>query len=579
MADDDRVAIWVKAEFDHQLAERVDLSDEYAANLYAGGKQFRRALQQLEEITGCSWRHSERFSGSISINSLFPPTLYEDENTWRWGTQWYGHAGILNINPPMLFIDTIRTGLLAREAAILLSPLILDRMEGPRVLCEQSEYLAYRLLESKNQKELWSQARHGLRRSTRVREQDLIDFFEFYEMMVGHRLYVDLWNRLREFGTARLTVADYYIVFNNLASRPTRQKFSRAEVRLLNLLTKKPEIKAGEIARSLRMSIPTAMKSTADLSRKAALRFTVIVDMRRLGLVEHLLLVKTNRVGEVLQMLSRFPYCRQAFRTYGGSDLFCVFDVPTEHVGFTADFVGGMIRRQIVSEARILVVERDFQTVNFGRYDPIEGRWDVHWDTWGMSLREKLASKSEPILWSSDRNARVIVDKLDLKILSSLQTDCRLPYAAVGRSLGVSGAYIGRKVDRLTRENVFRYAVWPLKIAAEDWSILSLSCSKSVASILTDYLNGLPAWRGGYVTGDFEGLLAMVWAPSGEMKQFFKAIDDRLIRYGRARAESINSVGEWVIARWLPVDATPWDLIDDKGQWMFDETAYHRLLS
>jgi len=579
ISDKDRVAAWVRAEFDRLLAERADISSEHEAHLNTARREFRRILQQLEEISGCSWKHSERFSGSISINSLFPPALFEDENTWRWGTQWHKDTGVLNVNPPMLFIDTIRAGLLAREAAILLSPVILDRMDTPRVLCEQSEYLAYRLLENKNEKELWSRARHGLRHSTRMREQDLIDFFEFYEMMVGDRLYVDLWSRLTEFGTARLTVSDYYIVFNNLASRPTRQKFNSTEVRLLNLLAKKPEIKAGEISRSLHISIPTAMKATADLSRKAALRFTVIVDMRKLGLIEHLLLVRTNRVGEVLHLLSRFPYCRQAFRTYGASDLFCVFDIPTEHVEFTTDFVHDMARKQLVSDAKILAVERDFQTVNFGRYDPTEGRWDVHWDAWGMSLRERLASKREPILWPSVQNGRIIVDKLDLKILSSLQTDCRLPYAAVGRSLGVSGAYIGRKVERLSRENVFRYAVWPLKIAAEDWGILSLSCTRSVASILTEYLNGLPAWRGGFVTGDFDGLLAMIWAPSGEMKQFFKAIDDRLIRGGNVRAESINAVGEWVIARWLPVDATPWELIDDKGNWIFDDAAYHNLLN
>ena len=81
------------------------------------------------------------------------------------------------------------------------------------------------------------------------------------------------------------------------------------------------------------------------------------------------------------------------------------------------------------------------------------------------------------------------------------------------------------------------------------------------------------------MTGDFEGLLAMVWAPSGEMKQCFKAIDDRLIRNGNVKAESINSVGEWVIARWLPVDAYPWDLVNEKGEWIFDEATYQSLLN
>ena len=580
-SDSDRVADWVKSEFDRHVNDKHDISSEHESKLNTAHREFKRALQELEELTGCAWRQSERFNGSVSLVSLFPPELLEDENTWRWGTQPYYNSGtILNVNPPLLLIDPIRFGLLAREAGVLLSPMILDRVkEGPRVLCEQSEYFAYRLLGEKNDKELWAQARHGLRKSTRERAQDLIEFFEFYEMMVGDRLYVELWSRLREFGSARLNLSDYNIVFNSLASRPIRQRFNPTEVRLINLLARKPEVKAGEIARSLRMSIPTAMKATADLIQKAGLRFTVIVDMRKLGLIEHLLLLRTSRVGELMRILYRFPYCRQVFRTYGSSDLFCVVDVPYERVSFTADFVGNMKSRQLVTDSKILALERDFQTVNFGRYDPIAGRWDVHWDSWGINLREAISEKTDRPMWSIAQNQRVTVDRLDLKILSSLQTDCRMPYAAMGRFLGVSGAYVGRKVERLSREHVFRYAIWPLKIAAEDWGILSLSCNRTIASILAEYLNALPAWRGGYVTGDYEGLLAMVWAPSGEMKQLFKAIDDRLIRNGQAVAESINSVGEWLIARWLPVDATPWDLINDNGEWIFDETAYQNLLS
>jgi hypothetical protein len=118
-----------------------------------------------------------------------------------------------------------------------------------------------------------------------------------------------------------------------------------------------------------------------------------------------------------------------------------------------------------------------------------------------------------------------------------------------------------------------------MKIAAEDWGIVSLSCSKSVASTLAQYLSNLPAWRGGFVSGDFNGLLAMVWAPSGEMRQFFKAIDDRLIRNLVAEAHSLNAVGEWMLGRWLPVEPYPKDLVDETGEWIFDEARYRSLLN
>ena len=189
ISDSDRVAVWVKSECDRLVQERVDIATEHAANLSTARIEFRKFLRELEEITGSSWQESERFSKFLSLSSVFPFGVVENESTWRWGTQWYPELGVLNINPPMLFLETVRKGLLAREAAVLLSPRIFDRMpEAPRPLCEQSEYLAYKLLERKNEKELWSQARHGLRRTTRVLGHDLIDFFEDYEMMVGESL-------------------------------------------------------------------------------------------------------------------------------------------------------------------------------------------------------------------------------------------------------------------------------------------------------------------------------------------------------------------------------------------------------
>jgi len=296
-------------------------------------------------------------------------------------------------------------------------------------------------------------------------------------------------------------------------------------------------------------------------------------------LTEYLLLIKTRRFDDLLKVLLRFPYCRQVFRTYGSSDLFCVFDIPSSHAAFARDFVEGMRSRQLISDFKFLELERDFQAVNFDRYDSSEGRWNVHWDSWGIGLRESLSRGVVPIVSSSERAQRCVLDKLDLKILSSLQNDCRMPYSTMGRSLGVSGAYIGRKIDRIAREHVFRYALWPMKIAAEDWGIVSLSCGRSVASTLAQYLSDLPAWRGGFVSGDFNGLFAMVWAPSGELRQFFKAIDDRLVRNRSAEPQSLDEVGEWILGRWLPVqDPYPRDLVDEKGEWIFDETKYNSLL-
>lgn len=131
----------------------------------------------------------------------------------------------------------------------------------------------------------------------------------------------------------------------------------------------------------------------------------------------------------------------------------------------------------------------------------------------------------------------------------------------------------------MARDGLFRYAIWPLKIGAEDWGLIALSCSKEIVSTLARNLSMLPAWRGGLVTGDIEGLLAIVWCPNGELKQLFKTIDDRLVRTGLARAECLNTIGEWAVARWLPVDPDdPWKLFTEDGKWIFDEARYISLI-
>jgi DNA-binding Lrp family transcriptional regulator len=219
--------------------------------------------------------------------------------------------------------------------------------------------------------------------------------------------------------------------------------------------------------------------------------------------------------------------------------------------------------------------------VNFDYFSPEYGRWDVHWDTWGIELRENLAKQSSTGLDYSSNSRKPQLDKLDLNILLNLQLDCRVPFSALGRSLNVSGAYIGKKVSKMLRDMVFRYAVWPLKIGAEDWGMIGLECSKQVAGTLAQSLSLLPAWRGGLVTGDFDGIFAIVWCPNGEVKQFFKAIDDRLVRGNYAHSQCMNSVGEWVVARWLPIDpdqSTPWHLYKDDGGWIFDESRYLSLV-
>jgi DNA-binding Lrp family transcriptional regulator len=578
---EDDVSTWVSLELQRLHKQKIDLASAYTAKLNGARVEFAAALRQLEHLVGITWPESDHYRSSLRICSFFPPGIVENENSWRWGSQWYPQEGVLNLNPPILFIDPIRRGVLIREAGCLLSPRNMDDMghRGGLDLCEQSEYLAYRLFERKTDKEFWAEARHGMRQKTKFRAHELIDFFHYYEMMVGDSLYRELWSRLREFGDTKLTFSDYLNVFSSLASRPADPRFDEEELQLLDLLCKRPNVGAGDAARLLGVSIPTAMKAIRDLSKKAGLSFTILVDMQKIGFIEHLVAISTTKSTKVLSILSRFPYCRQVFRTYGSFELFCVCDLPYEHDDFAEKFLSRMTERELISSYKLLHLQRDLQSVSFGGYDKKRRRWDVHWDSWGLSLRESL-TRSEPLFAEGpSENLGFQLDKLDLNILSSLQINCRTPFSVIGRTLGVSGAYIGRRVTKMAQQGLFRYAVWPMKIGAEDWGMLGVSCSKKVAGILAQSLSKLPAWRGGIVDGAFEGLLAIVWCPNGELKQLFKAMDDRLVKTGLARAECLNSVGEWAIARWLPVDPDdPWKLFGEDGKWLFDEHHYMALL-
>jgi DNA-binding Lrp family transcriptional regulator len=575
----DDVMSWVSLELEKLVLQRIDLASEYETKLNAAKVEFAAALRQLEHIVGIAWPESDHYRPLLRICSFFPAGLVESENTWRWGSQWYPEEGVLNVNPPILFTDPIRKGILIREAASLLSPRNLDLMghEGLE-LCEQSEYLAYKLFERKSDKEFWSEARHGMRQKTRFRAHELIDFFQYYEMMVGDSLYHELWSRLKESGDVELTFSDYLNIFSSLTSRPVNPRFDEKELRLIGLLCKRPEVGAGEAARLLGVSIPTAMKAIRDLSRKTGLTFTVLVDMHKIGLIEHLVTIETTKSAHLLSILSRFPYCRQVFRTYGSFELFCVLDLPFEHDDFAETFLNRMVERDLIAGYRLLHLTRDLQAVNFESYDVQKHGWDIHWDSWGLSLRESLARPKRLAAERSTENSDFQFDKLDQNILSILHINCRTPFSAIGRTLGVSGAYVGRRVTKMVRQGLFRYSVWPMKIGAEEWGLVALSCTRDVADTLAQSLSKLPAWRGGIVDGAFEGLLAIVWCPNGELRQFFKAIDDRLVKTGLAVAYGLNSIGEWPIARWLPVDPDdPWKLFGDNGKWLFDADRYMAL--
>ena len=130
---EDDVKTWVSLELETLTQQKVDLASEYTARLVGARIEFAAALRQLEHLVGTKWSDCDHFSSYFRIQSFFPPGVVENENTWRWGSQWYPQEGILNLNPPILFIDVIRRGVLVRRGGGSAFPPELGRDGAPRL--------------------------------------------------------------------------------------------------------------------------------------------------------------------------------------------------------------------------------------------------------------------------------------------------------------------------------------------------------------------------------------------------------------------------------------------------------------
>jgi len=168
-----------------------------------------------------------------------------------------------------------------------------------------------------------------------------------------------------------------------------------------------------------------------------------------------------------------------------------------------------------------------------------------------------------------DRAEKASFDKLDLQIMEKLMYNSRSSFSEIGKALGVSGAYISRKIHRLLRNGVFRPIAKPFKIGAEEYALVTISCDRASVEPLVKSLDKLPAWRGAEVRGDLEGMLAQIGVPSGEVNQLFMVLDDRLVKTRLANC-SFNIVGMWSsLRRWLPIN-----LYSKSEGWKFEEENY-----
>ena len=570
--ESDRLADTVLREVATLVKSSFDPNEEIKQKLVTARREFSEFMSSAENLFDLRWEDSEKYDEDLSLVSFFDPWCSENEQTEKWGTVCYSNPTTLNVNPPVMFFDALRRSVIAREAVNFLTPRIVDSVYR---LYEQSEYLVTKLLRDKYEKEFWLFARHGLREETKKEViTGITDFFSYYESFVGDDLYREAWSRLAEMTRLSLqidSVPEYARMLDTIAARPVRVRLDRKEIALFNVLAERPDMPMSEVARHISTSIPTATKLMQKLTQKACLRFFIHANDRTLGLEEYLLLMRTPKPDRLPPVLWRIPYCRDIYRTYGPMDYFVVVNVPEGNESFIRRLESELEDCDLTSECATLVSTRDLSNMSFEYFDPNESIWHVHWDSWGAGLAKAMKErKSAGRSRSSEYRAeRVSFDRLDLQILEKLMYNSRGSYSEIGKALGVSGAYISRKIHRLLRNQVFRPIAKPFKIGAEEYALVTIACEENYVEPLIEFLGKLPAWRGAVVKGSYEGVLAQVGVPSGEVNQLFMVFDDRLVKTRIAQC-SFNVVGMWSsLRRWLPVN-----LYSKHEGWKFEENKY-----
>jgi len=570
--DSDRIVDIVLREVATLVKSPFDPDEKLREELAKGRHELSQFMSRAEDLTGVDWEKTEKYDERLALVSFFDPWYVEDEKTEKWGVICYSSPTTLNVAPPIMFFDALRQSVIAREAINLFSPRIVDSV--PR-LYEQSEYLLTKLLNDKYEEEFWLAARHGMREETK---RDVVtsisDFFGYYESFVGDDLCKQMWSRLSEMSHLSLqigSVPEYARMLDAIAARPVRVRLTHEEIALFRVLASKPDMPISELARHINTSIPTASKIVQRLTQKACLRFFTHENVRMLGLEELLFLIRTAKVDRLPAVLWRIPYCRDIYRLYGPMDYFVVMNVPKGRVGFVGKLEKELRDCDLASEVVKAVATRDFSNMSFQYYDSDESVWHVHWDSWGAGLAKALKDKGVPAQAQISQQGidAVRFDRLDLQIMEKLTYNCRSSYSEIGKALGVSGAYVSRKIHRLLRNRVFRPIAKPFKTGAEEYALVTIPCESGFIEPLVEFLNRLPAWRGAVARGDFEGVLAQIGVPSGEVNQLFMVLDDRLVKTHLANC-SFNVVGMWsTLRRWLPIDLYS----RDKG-WRFDEDCY-----
>jgi len=559
-----------------QVAQLVDQrwlpESEFVTQLEEANADFLQFVESMEDLTGYRRGRVGRYQEDPQICSFFDPWYGENTKTFWWGIQYYPVFNVLNVQPQYFYFYPLRRGLLAREAARLFTPRILEKTGR---IYEQADYCSYKILRNQFEKEFWMYARHGLR--TESKEYDGIHYYEEWESIIGNDFIKRLFSRMESISRFRssLDLTEYEAIIDALALRPKPAMIKETELKILRLLCMDPWASLTEIAQKVGLSMPTAEKIFNDLWIRANIWFSVLIDKARIGIPDYLVILnnKPGKATKIIDLIWEIPYCGRIYQMYSPSGLLVHFNIPTSYEWFLNQYLSQLDRMELIEGSKILRIEDLYYNFNLRYYELGNDCWNVPWDEWGLWLKEFLCGKGWfSVLHNEEKKNReqVKIDRVDLQILNFLRLNSRMPYSEIGRILEISGAYVGQKVRRLLNLNVVKPTMGSYRVGLDEAAFVAFDCNEDISKALAVALNELPMWQGFRVSGDFEGLAGMIFVPTGELEELFKALHEYLIEPGFVNRCYLNMIEKWSSRRREP----PVELYSDESGWLFESEKY-----
>ncbi len=208
-----------------------------------------------------------------------------------------------------------------------------------------------------------------------------------------------------------------------------RTRFTNREKIILRELSANARVSLTKLAKKVNCSVVTASKIIEKLTKELDIRFTLEVDMDRLGLSDrHIITIKFDKMPDESFLKGLFEndaYAQDVYLTKGDFDLiiFAATDTPINYTKWETDLAAGL--SDYLPDLR----PSEFVFPQLG-YVPLN-------DAFVDFIREEIKA-----------------DKGDRQILRILNQNCRMNYREISRVLGMNEDTVRYRMFRLIRKGL-----------------------------------------------------------------------------------------------------------------------------